>query len=238
AVDLLRLGPYTGRKPAELSGGQQQRTALARAIVKDSDLVLLDEPLANLDYKLREELRDQLPRLFADRGAVVVYATSEPLEALLLGGHTATLREGRVTQFGPTAQIYRQPADLATAEVFSDPPINATEVTKRGAEIHLGNHASWTAAGAIASAPDGAYRMGIRPHYILPEERPGTVPVLGQVQIAELTGSESVAHFELAGGAWVSQAAGVHPYRVGEAHRFHLDPAGCLYFAPDGQRIG
>ena len=72
-------------------------------MVKDSALVLLDEPLANLDYKLREELRDELPRLFAGRGAVVVYATSEPSEALLLGGHTAALREGRVTQFGPTA---------------------------------------------------------------------------------------------------------------------------------------
>ena len=79
------------RRPQELSGGQQQRTALARAIVKSSDLVLLDEPLANLDYKLREELRDQLPRLFAGRGALVVYATSEPSEALMLGGHTATL---------------------------------------------------------------------------------------------------------------------------------------------------
>ena len=113
------------RRPHELSGGQQQRTALARAIVKESDLVLLDEPLANLDYKLREELRDQLPRLFAGRGAIVVYATSEPSEALMLGGHTATMHEGRVTQFGPTAEVYRAPDDLTTADVFSDPPINA-----------------------------------------------------------------------------------------------------------------
>ena len=79
------------RRPGELSGGQQQRTALARAIIKDSDLVLLDEPLANLDFKLREELRDELPRLFEHRGAMVVYATTEPIEALLLGGQTATL---------------------------------------------------------------------------------------------------------------------------------------------------
>jgi glycerol transport system ATP-binding protein len=97
-ADLLHLTPMLGRRPQELSGGQQQRTALARAIVKDSRLVLLDEPLANLDYKLREELRDQLPALFAGRGAIVVYATSEPSEALMLGGHTATMSEGRVTQ--------------------------------------------------------------------------------------------------------------------------------------------
>ncbi len=104
-ADLLHLTPMLGRRPQELSGGQQQRTALARAIVKSSDLVLLDEPLANLDYKLREEMRDQLPALFAGRGAIVVYATSEPSEALMLGGHTATIAEGRVTQFGPTHRL-------------------------------------------------------------------------------------------------------------------------------------
>jgi glycerol transport system ATP-binding protein len=79
-------GPYLDRKPLELSGGQQQRVALARAIVKKAGLVLLDEPLANLDYKLREDLRVELPKLFADSAAVVVYATTEPSEALLLGG--------------------------------------------------------------------------------------------------------------------------------------------------------
>ena len=82
------------RRPNELSGGQQQRTAIARALVKDSDLILLDEPLANLDYKLREELRDELPKLFAGRNCIVVYATTEPIEALLFGGNTATLHRG------------------------------------------------------------------------------------------------------------------------------------------------
>ena len=120
------------RRPHELSGGQQQRTALARAIAKESRAVFLDEPLANLDYKLREELREQLPELFAGRGAVVVYATSEPEEALLLGGKTALMNDGRVTQFGPTADIYRSPQDLTSAQVFSDPPINVAQVTKQG----------------------------------------------------------------------------------------------------------
>ena len=90
-AEILRLSGMLDRKPHELSGGQQQRTALARALVKDADLILLDEPLANLDYKLREELRDELPQLFKDRGCTVVYATTEPTEALLLGGHTATM---------------------------------------------------------------------------------------------------------------------------------------------------
>ena len=84
AAEILRLTPMLDRKPAELSGGQQQRTAIARAIVKDSDLIFLDEPLANLDYKLREELRDELPKLFSGRNAIVFYATTEPHEALLV----------------------------------------------------------------------------------------------------------------------------------------------------------
>src|SRR3712207_2404185 len=85
AAKLLRLEPYLARKPLELSGGQQQRTAIARALAKRAALVLMDEPLANLDYKLREELREELPKLFAQSGAVFVYATTEPAEALLLG---------------------------------------------------------------------------------------------------------------------------------------------------------
>ena len=138
ASEILRLTPMLDRKPAELSGGQQQRTAIARAVVKDSDIILLDEPLANLDYKLREELRDELPKLFHGRDAIVVYATTEPTEALLFGGNTATLHEGRITQFGPTAEIYRKPNSLVSAQVFSDPPINIAKISKRGNEImHL-----------------------------------------------------------------------------------------------------
>ncbi|HTG19142.1 MAG TPA: ABC transporter ATP-binding protein, partial [Reyranella sp.] len=95
---LLRLEPYLDRLPLALSGGQQQRTAIARALVKGADLVLLDEPLANLDYKLREELRAELPRIFEVSGAIFVYATTEPSEALLLGGRTICLSEGRALQ--------------------------------------------------------------------------------------------------------------------------------------------
>ncbi|MBP7000502.1 ABC transporter ATP-binding protein [Amaricoccus sp.] len=237
-AELLHLGPMLARRPHELSGGQQQRTALARAIVKDSALVLLDEPLANLDYKLREELRDQLPRLFAGRGAIVVYATSEPSEALMLGGHTATMHEGRVTQFGPTAETYRAPRDLVTARVFSDPPINAAPVTKRGGEIVLLDDVRWPAEGPAAALADGSYTFGLRPHFVAPARTAETqAPLTGTVRITELSGSESVAHFQAGDGVWVAQSDGVHPYRVGEPHRFWLDVRHGLYFAPDGRRV-
>jgi glycerol transport system ATP-binding protein len=238
-AELLQLMPFLARRPAELSGGQQQRTALARALVKDAELVLLDEPLANLDYKLRESLREELPRLFAGRDCTVVYATTEPAEALLLGGHTATLFEGRVTQFGPNGAVYREPVDLTTARVYSDPPINTAQVTKDGGRIRLSDRVSWPAAGRLSALPDGAYTLGLRPHHVRPgASGQGDVHVECRVLIAEISGSESVVHFDLDGLTWVSLSHGVHGFRIGESARFALDVARGYYFAPDGARVG
>lgn len=240
-AELLQLSTLLGRRPAELSGGQQQRTAMARALVKDADLVLLDEPLANLDYKLREGLRDELPRLFAGRDCTVVYATTEPAEALLLGGHVATMHEGRITQFGPAAEVYRRPRDLRTARVFSDPPINTARVVKRGARMHLGELADWALPAHDAALPDGEYTLGLRPHHVLPAAlvagQPGRVRVEGKVLINEISGSESIAHFALDGRPWVSIAHGVHQLAVGEPARFDLDVAQCLYFDADERLV-
>ncbi|MCH8997244.1 MAG: ABC transporter ATP-binding protein [Proteobacteria bacterium] len=223
-AEILRLSGLLDRKPNELSGGQQQRIALARALIKDADLILLDEPLANLDYKLREELRDELPRLFKDRGCTVIYATTEPTEALLLGGHTATMHEGRITQFGPTAEVYRRPTGLRTARVFSDPPINTANVTKKGNRFILNDRVGWDAQGAQAELPDGNYIMGIRPHHVTPDgSGPGTVELEGTVLVTELSGSESVVHFDLDGQAWISQSHGIHPFKVGSVARFRMD---------------
>lgn len=238
AADVLQLRPMLNRKPQELSGGQQQRTALARAIAKDSRAVFLDEPLANLDYKLREELREQLPELFAGRGAVVVYATSEPEEALMLGGYTGLMDDGAVTQFGKTAEIYRHPANLTAARVFSDPPINAAQVTKAGGRAGFPNGATWPLEGAAASLPDGAYTVAVRPHRVLPNRASERdVELNGNILVTELSGSESSAHFRLGDVDWVSLASGVHPYKVGEDHSFFMDPKHCRYFTATGERV-
>ena len=235
---MLQLERLLDRRPQELSGGQQQRTALARAIAKDSRAVFLDEPLANLDYKLREELRDQLPELFAGRGAVVVYATSEPEDALLLGGKSALMHDGRVVQFGKTAEIYRNPSNLSAARVFSSPPINTAVATKSGQRISIGSEASWQLAGSAAQLADGDYTVAVRPSNVLPvrSER-ATVPLTGKVLVTELTGSESSAHFALGGNNWVSLSHGIHPYRVGDNHVFYMDPNRCRFFASDGDRV-
>jgi glycerol transport system ATP-binding protein len=237
-AELVRIAPMLARRPGELSGGQQQRTALARALVKDADLVLLDEPLANLDFKLREELRDELPKLFVNRHSVVVFATTDPMDALLLGGHTATLREGRITQFGPTAQVYHRPADLVTAQVFSNPPINTASVSKRAGHVVLSDTVKWLATPELRELPDGAYLVGIRPHHISPVANgTGSTRLDGKVQITELSGSESTIHFQHGPLHWVSQSHGIHAVEVGTTMQLFIDVDRCMYFSPEGKLV-
>jgi glycerol transport system ATP-binding protein len=222
AAGLLRLTPYLDRKPLELSGGQQQRVALARAIVKKADLVLLDEPLANLDYKLREELRAELPKLFADSGSVVVYATTEPTEALLLGGATATLAQGRITQFGPTGEVYSRPRDLVTASTFSDPPLNTAPAAE----------ARWPAA------PPGAATLAFRPHH-LKAGAGGASALTFRVAVVstEITGSESYVHVAHGDRRWVMLAHGIHVYPVGLQLEACVEPAHVMAFDAAGRSL-
>ena len=233
---LLKLEHYLDRTPLQLSGGQQQRTAIARALVKGADLVLLDEPLANLDYKLREELREELPRIFAASGAIFVYATTEPSEALLLGGHTAALHEGRVPQFGRTPDIYRNPANVLTASVFSNPPINMAPVAVENGTVVLSDSVKWPVHGV--KLDDGTYTVGIRPHHISPiANGKAAAQIEGRVQIAEISGSESVIHFEHGELSWVSQSHGVHAIAVGETASFFIDVERCMFFDGAGRLI-
>ncbi len=239
AADILQLRPFLSRRPHQLSGGQQQRCALARAIAKESDAVFLDEPLANLDYKLREELREQLPELFAGRGAIVVYATSEPEEALLLGGMTGLIDDGQVTQFGRTSDIYRTPSNLASARVFSDPPINCARIEKRNGQINMGNVVNWPLDEQTEKLADGQYLIAIRPYYVLPEKTDqANVSLTGLVKVTELSGSESSAHFGMEDETWVSLAHGVHNFEIGTEHQFYMDVSKCFYFNLNGQVVG
>ncbi len=236
AAELLRLTPYLKRKPGELSGGQQQRVALARAIVRKADLVLLDEPLANLDYKLREELREELPPLFADSRSVVVYATTEPSEALLLGGRTATLHEGRITQFGPTGDVYRKPVDLITARTFSDPPINTLDV-------HALDSRVWPVSGDRASCsvpplPNGEWTLGFRAHRLrLGQGREGAMRFRLRVISAEMTGSETYVHVAFGALRWVMLSQGVHPLAPGALIDAHVEPVHVGVFGRDGAAV-
>jgi glycerol transport system ATP-binding protein len=235
-AEMLRLEPMLKRKPLELSGGQQQRCALARALVKQSDLVLLDEPLANLDYKLREELRAEIPRIFRESGSIFVYATTEPEEALLLGGNTATLWEGRITQFGAAPQVYRLPQDAITARVYSDPPMNFTPCRKQGHVLSFGEGIRAPADGAFATLPDGEYRAGFRPDHLRLRAQGGSaVEFRCTLSVAEITGSETFLHLAHGPEKWVALVHGVHDFEPGADIALWLDPAHVYLFDADGR---
>jgi glycerol transport system ATP-binding protein len=239
AAELLKLTPYLDRTPLNLSGGQQQRTAIARAIVKDAGLVLLDEPLANLDYKLREELRDELPRIFAETGAIFVYATTEPQEALLLGGNTATLSEGRVTQFGPTIDVYRKPRDLITAETFADPPLNTIVLRKKGGNFQLDDGLDLPMPNGLAGIADANYTIAFQPHHLsLKRPNRDAVSVTAKVSVTEITGSESFVHLSFADARWVMLSHGIHNFAPDERIEVFIDHRHLMVFDETGRSAG
>ena len=238
-AELLKLAPYLERMPSELSGGQQQRCALARALVKRAGLVLLDEPLANLDFKLREELRVEIPTLASASGAVFVYATTEPTEALLLGGNTAALSEGRVLQFGPALETFRNPVDATVARVLSDPPMNFVPLAKRGNELIFGQRERAQPAGVLARLPDDAYVAGFRANHVR-LARPSADAFAFQVRITvtEVTGSESFIHLQHEDREpWIALEHGVHQPPTGEAVEVFVDPGHVFVFATDGTSV-
>ncbi len=236
AARLLKLEPYLDRTPLHLSGGQQQRTAIARAFVKRASLVLLDEPLANLDYKLREELRAELPPVFAKAGSILVYATTEPTEALLLGGSTAALHEGAVMQFGPTIEVYQHPTNLRTAETFSDPPLNTIRLRKDGANFVLEGGISIPVPRASLSLANGEYIIGFRAHHLsLEPQSENAVPIKAKVAITEITGSESFVHVDFADARWVALVHGVREIRPDDVITLYLMPERFFVFSPSGE---
>jgi glycerol transport system ATP-binding protein len=237
AAQLLRLENLLQRMPGQISGGQQQRTAIARALVKRADLVLLDEPLANLDYKLREELREQLPRIFAESNAILVYATTEPTEALLLGGRTATMWQGRVTQHGPTGEVYRRPHNIAAARVFSDPPLNELAVDKRGALVTTEAGRQLPAAGALAALPDGRYQIGFRCDDVALGTS-GEAGFPGTVAVTELNGSESFVHVDVGFGTWVCLDRDARDWQPGATVHVQVDLDRAFVFDAGGNPVG
>jgi glycerol transport system ATP-binding protein len=238
AARLLRLEPFLSRTPLQLSGGQQQRTAIARALVKGADLVLLDEPLANLDYKLREELRAELPRIFEASGAIFVYATTEPTEALLLGGRTICMWEGEVLQAGETPSVYRHPETLRVAQVFSDPPLNVVGLEKLNGSVEYAGGVKAQASGLYAKLGDGAYRVGFRAHQLeIANGKAGRHTFPATVTVTEITGSESFVHLHRDSANWVAVLHGVHEFEPGQKLDAVLDPDNVFVFDAGGRLV-
>lgn len=237
-ADKLHIGMFLDRLPAELSGGQQQRVALARALAKNAPLMLLDEPLVNLDYKLREELREELGQVFSAGDATVVYATTEPGEALLLGGYTAVLDKGELLQYGPTAEVFQFPKSLRVARAFSDPPMNFFKAFVVPGGLQLPRSVLLPVAlpaGAAQQASD--ITVGLRAGSLRLQERDGDLAVHGKVLLAEISGSDTFVHLSSDIGDLVAQITGVHHFEIGAPVVLHFSPSAVFVFDAAGDLL-
>lgn len=234
-AEKLHIEMFLDRYPAELSGGQQQRVALARALAKGAPLMLLDEPLVNLDYKLREELRDELTALFAAGDSTVIYATTEPGEALLLGGYTAVLDQGELLQYGPTAEVFHAPRSIRVARAFSDPPMNLIAASPATGGVQLSRGP--VLALELPRAPSETLTVGMRASALRVRAQEGDVALVGTVELAEMSGTDTFVHFETPLGELVAQLTGVHHFELGQPCTFFFNPAQVYVFDAQGMLL-
>ncbi|QEI04788.1 ABC transporter ATP-binding protein [Pigmentiphaga aceris] len=232
-ADKLHIGMFLERLPAELSGGQQQRVALARALAKNAPLMLLDEPLVNLDYKLREGLREELTQLFATGDSTVIYATTEPGEALLLGGYTAVMDAGELLQYGPTSEVFHEPKSLRVARAFSDPPMNLLTATAIEGGVQLAGGPAL--ALSLPAGLNGALTVGLRSGALHVQQAPGDLAISGQVELAEISGSDTFVHVHTAVGELVAQLTGVHRVELGAPLTLYFNASQAYVFDAAGQ---
>jgi glycerol transport system ATP-binding protein len=237
-AEMLHIEALLDRLPVELSGGQQQRTAIARALIKDSELLLLDEPLVNLDYKLREDLRTEMREIFKRRKSIVVYATTEPLEALTLGGNTAVLHEGRLEQFGPTVDVYQHPQTTRIAQAFSDPAMNIVSGKVDQSSLRLGDAEQVPLRQHLSGLQSGDYRFGMRAsHLQLERQSSDDIEFETTIDLAEISGSETFVHVFHNDEAWTVQQQGIHNYQMGEQTKVYVDAAQLYVFDLDGRLV-
>ncbi len=235
---MLHLEGLLDRLPAELSGGQQQRTAIARALVKDTQLLLLDEPLVNLDYKLREELRIELQEIFLRRKAIVVYTTTEPAEALMLGGDIVVMDEGRILQTGSTPEVYHNPSTTRVAEVFSDPPINYLQGSVEHGRALLGRNISFDLNGHMGDLSTGSYRFGVRSNHLLLEPSGSQdTQIEARVELSEINGSETFIHIKHENTPLVVQNEGIHQMKIGSTIKVYVNPARFFVYDQAGDLV-
>jgi glycerol transport system ATP-binding protein len=237
-AQMMHIDHLLQRLPSELSGGQQQRVALARALVKEAPLLLLDEPLVNLDYKLREELRSEIRELFRAGTTTVVYATAEPQEALLFGGNTIVLDAGRVLQYGPALELYHRPANIRASQVFSDPPINLIRAIIGPEGCRLSPSVAFPLPPHMRALPQGDYRVGVRANHIgLAGRAEQGCLIPAKVELAEINGSETYIHAGHGDFQMIALLQGVHEFGLGDKISLDLDPRRLFVFDGAGNLV-
>ena len=245
----LQLDHMMERKPAALSGGQRQRVALGRAIVRDPKVFLFDEPLSNLDAKMRVQMRSEISRLHAQLGTTMVYVTHDQVEAMTMGDRICVMRDGIIMQVADPLTLYLRPENLFVAGFIGSPPMNLLKgkVQKRNGSLFFSESAEKNALtfpleGSLQTIAtkyvDKDIIFGIRPENISNELKEGSsTPISLTVDIAEPMGSESIVYMKVGKGNLIARIPGEHVYHLGEQVTVQLDLDKVTLFDPETEQV-
>ncbi len=236
---MLGLDVYLTRLPRELSGGERQRVALGRAMVRDPKVFLFDEPLSNLDAKLRVQMRAEIKRLHQRVRATMIYVTHDQVEAMTLGDRIAVMRKGLLQQVADPFTLYDRPANQFVAGFIGSPPINffAAQVSPAGAPLSLqAGEVRFDLPQALAerleSVRGTAVTVGVRPEDLSLVAAPGSGSLEARVEVREPLGNEVLVHWTSAVGELLSRVPGHGAPAVGERARLHVAPDRLHFFDP------
>jgi sn-glycerol 3-phosphate transport system ATP-binding protein len=206
AAGILQLAPYLQRKPRELSGGQRQRVAMGRAIVRQPQVFLFDEPLSNLDAKLRAQTRLEIQKLHGELGVTSLFVTHDQVEAMTLAQRMIVMNGGRIEQIGTPEQVYLKPATTFVAGFIGSPPMNLMAGQAAGSRFTIGD----TVLTLPEPAPrDGALLLGVRPEHAAVVAVPGAEGWPMQVEMLEMLGAERLVYGRIGGSAFTLRIDGM-----------------------------
>jgi multiple sugar transport system ATP-binding protein len=239
AADMLQLSQLLERKPSQLSGGQRQRVAIGRAIVREPDVFLFDEPLSNLDAALRVQMRTEIGKLHADLGATMIYVTHDQVEAMTMADKIVVLNAGVIEQVGSPLELYHRPRNMFVAGFIGSPKMNFIAATAEPAgpgkiSVALPDGVTLVLDGQISARQN--VTLGVRPeHLVLGGAEKG---LSATVRLAEYLGSESMFYAQLGNGSEIAvKADGLAKAAVGSVLNIGLNPAACHLFGADGVSI-
>jgi multiple sugar transport system ATP-binding protein len=240
-AEVLGLSGYLQRRPRELSGGERQRVALGRAMVRKPQVFLFDEPLSNLDAKLRVQMRAEIKRLHQRVGATMIYVTHDQVEAMTLGDRIAVMRKGVLQQCADPNTLYATPENLFVAGFIGSPPINffSATVTADGGALEAGGirvELVGAVRDAVAGHRGGDVTVGIRPEDLHLEPRPGAAALPATVEVCEPLGNETLVHWAWAAGGLVSRVPGQSAPGVGDRATLHCPLEKLHLFDPKTER--
>jgi multiple sugar transport system ATP-binding protein len=233
-AEILRITPLLERKTAHLSGGEMQRVSIGRAIVRQPRVFLMDEPLSNLDFKLREALRVELEHIQKTQGSTTLFVTHDQVEALTMADRIAVLRQGKIVQVGTPHDIYDRPAIVFVAQLVGTPRINLLKSVPENGALHvIDSLIKIPIEGKAASIPDTCL-LGIRPEDI---QLHMEGEFRGKIALIEPLGVETIIHIEVGDKTLLSTEPGISSWKIGEQVHFNIVRERLHYFDMEGKRI-